>query len=166
MAMITPFQTVGPFLKLGLRAGVEKPIFADEGRAIAISGRLLDGAGDGVPDGVLEVWHPDLPEVRRALTGADGAFVVATLKPEATPLPDGRVQAPHLVVRVLARGILTEYLTRIYFADELLTPADPVLQLVPEERRSTLIATPVAAAAYRLDIVLQGPKETVFFDFQ
>jgi protocatechuate 3,4-dioxygenase, alpha subunit len=65
---------------------------------------------------------------------------------------------------VLGRGILTEYLTRIYFADELLTVADPVLQLVPDDRRETLIATPIAAATYRLDIVLQGENETVFFE--
>ena len=164
MAMITPFQTVGPFLKLGLRDGVDPPAFGEDARTLVVTGRLLDGAGEGVPDGVLEVWHPELHKVQRALTVGDGTFTVETVRPQPTPGPDGRVQAPHLVARVLARGILTEYLTRIYFADELLTGADPVLQLVPEARRHTLIATPVSADTFRFDIVLQGENETVFFD--
>jgi len=165
MALLTPFQTVGPFLTLGINGDGDGHVPADHERAITMTGRLLDGAGQGVPDGVLELWQPELPHVQRALTGDDGTFAAHTIKPEPSPGPDGRVQAPHIAVRVLGRGILTEYLTRIYFADELLTAADPVLQLVPDERRSTLIATPIAAATYRLDIVLQGENETVFFDF-
>jgi protocatechuate 3,4-dioxygenase alpha subunit len=162
MAIVTPFQTVGPFLQLGLRSGVETPAFPDGVHRIAITGRLLDGAGLAVPDGVLELWHPALGQVQRALTDGDGVFVVETIKPDPVGL-DGSVNAPHIVVRVLGRGILTEYLTRIYFADELLTAADPVLQLVPEHRRATLIATPVSAGTYQLDVVLQGENETVFF---
>ena len=164
MAGVTPFQTVGPFLTLGLRAGVDIAAPADHERAITITGRLLDGAGQGVPDGVLELWQPEVGHVQRALTREEGTFVAHTIKPEPSPGPDGLVQAPHIVVRVLGRGILTEYLTRFYFADELLTAADPVLQLVPENRRSTLIAAPIAAGTYRLDVVLQGENETVFFE--
>src|SRR4029077_10728447 len=128
--LVTPFQTVGPFLTLGLRSGVEISAPADHERAIVMTGRLLDGAGQGVPDGVLELWQPELGHVQRALTDDEGTFVARTIKPEPSPGPDGRVQAPHIVVRVLGRGILTEYLTRFYFADELLTAADPVLHLV------------------------------------
>ena len=165
MALLTPFQTVGPFLTLGLKSGIDAAAPEDHERAITITGRLLDGAGQGVPDGVLELWQPELGQMQRALTDDAGTFIARTIKPQPSPAADGRVQAPHIDVRVLGRGILTEYLTRIYFADELLTAADPVLQLVPEERRSTLVATPIAAATYRLDVVLQGEHETVFFDF-
>jgi protocatechuate 3,4-dioxygenase, alpha subunit len=164
VAAVTPFQTVGPFLRLGLRDGLARPAHPRGARVIAITGRLLDGAGEGVPDGFLEFWHPGQPRVQRAATENDGTFAVETIKPEATPGPGGVDQAPHLVVRVLGRGILTEYLTRIYFADESRNAVDPVLQLVPAHRRETLIASPVTEGAYRLDIVLQGEGETVFFD--
>ena len=71
---LTPFQTVGPYLSLGLRAGVVPAV--EEGGLVTIRGRLLDGAGHGIPDGVLEFWHPYLCEVRRGLTGGDGSFAV------------------------------------------------------------------------------------------
>jgi protocatechuate 3,4-dioxygenase alpha subunit len=45
---------------------------------------------------------------------------------------------------------------------------DPILTRVPQERRSTLIASRAGQsnAVYRFDIVLQGANETVFFDFK
>ena len=165
VAILTPFQTVGPYLGLGLRLGLGRVPIADDRHRILVTGRLLDGAGNGIPDGVLELWHPDCRLVQRALTDDDGAFVVETMKPGATLTPDRREQAPHLVVRVLGRGILTEYITRIYFADEPAKNAgDPVLALVPESRKSTLIASLASPHAYHLDVILQGPNETVFFD--
>ena len=48
--------------------------------------------------------------------------------------PDGTVHAPHFAVRVLARGILTEYLTRVYFDGQPDNGADAVLQQVPAHR--------------------------------
>jgi protocatechuate 3,4-dioxygenase alpha subunit len=96
-------------------------------------------------------------------TGADGSFVLETIKPGVVPGPDGRPQAPHLVVGILARGLLTRLVTRLYFADEANAP-DPILALVPAPRRSTLIARRIAEGRYRFDIVLQGEGETVFFD--
>ena len=80
------------------------------------------------------------------------------------PAPDGRKQAPHLLVSLLARGVLTRLATRIYFEDDPANPDDPVLQLVPEQRRGTLVARRAEANRFVLDIVLQGPGETVFFD--
>lgn len=162
MAQLTPFQTVGPYLHIGLRAGV------DAGPApqprIVIRGRLLDGKGEGIPDGVLEWWHPSLAELHRSMTGEDGGFVFEAAKPPAIDGPDGSLHAPHFAVRVLARGILTQYATRLYFADEPATAGDPILRLVPESRRQTLIAQPESASEYRFDVVVQGTNETVFFD--
>ena len=159
MSSLTPFQTVGPYLSLGLRAGTA-PIDRDPAAAITIHGRLLDGEGQGIPDGVLEWWHPVLPCVQRSLTAADGTFAIDTVKP-----PRSDRSAPHIAVRVLARGILTQYVTRIYFGDEPDLAADPIVSLVPEDRRRTLIAQPVDPTIYRFDIVVQGENETVFFDF-
>jgi protocatechuate 3,4-dioxygenase alpha subunit len=55
--------------------------------------------------------------------------------------------------------------TRIYFDDEAATATDEVMNLVPADRRGTLIAKRVAGSnVYRFDIHLQGDNETVFFD--
>ena len=84
--------------------------------------------------------------------------------PGRVPGPDDTLQAPHLLLGILARGILTRLVTRIYFADEPSTHEDPILSLVPADRRWTLIAKPVGDDRYRFDLTLQGNGETVFFD--
>ena len=58
-------------------------------------------------------------------------------------------------------------MTRLYFEDEPTNAGDPVLQCVPEDRRTTLLARPEAgdtAVVYRFAIVLQGANETAFFN--
>ena len=80
-------------------------------------------------------------------------------------MPDGEggLQAPHVDVSLFARGLLDRVVTRIYFADEAEANAqDLVLKGLPEDQRSTLIATPTDDG-YRLDLYLQGDRETVFF---
>jgi protocatechuate 3,4-dioxygenase alpha subunit len=163
MAGLTPFQTVGPFLSLGLRVGVT-PGEADGVPLVTIRGRLLDGDGQGIPDGVLEFWHAHLTGLCRSLSQADGSFVATLGRPRAIGGSEGRSQAPHLAIRVLGRGILTQYYTRLYFPEDPLTAQDPILQLVPETRRHTLLAAPLSAGEYRFDVVVQGDGETVFFD--
>jgi len=89
------------------------------------------------------------------------------LKPGRVPAADGVLQAPHLDVTVLARGLLDRVVTRIYFGDEVeANAADPVLRSVAEHRRGTLIAdlAVIAADGYTFEIRLQGEHETVFFD--
>ena len=162
MAALTPFQTAGPFLSLGLCVGIAPdPIVGPT--TIEIRGRMLDGRGEPVPDGVVEFWHPSFPDVRRALTIADGTYRTNVDQPGAIDGPDGRMQAPHLAVRVLGRGILTQYLTRMYFPDEPMNASDPVLLRVPDDRRATLIATRLGEREYGFDVTLQGERETVFF---
>jgi protocatechuate 3,4-dioxygenase alpha subunit len=171
-APLTPAQTVGPFLSLGLD-WPDGPSVVDPGTpgAIRIGGRLLDGQGEPVGDGLVETWQPG-PDGRfpaagdafrgfgRCLTAADGSWEVVTLKPG----PPGAGEAPHLDVSVFARGLLHRLVTRIYFGDEdAANAADPVLRSLPDDAaRATLRAQPVAGG-YRLDIHLQGPRETVFF---
>jgi len=159
---LTPFQTVGPYLHIGLREGVDAPSVPTS--RVTIRGRLLDGNGAGIPDGLLEWWHPSFTTMHRSMTGEDGGFLFEVSRPPAVDGPDGSVQAPHLAVRVLARGIQTHYMTRLYFADDPATAADPILKLVPENRRQTLLARPESANEYRFDVVVQGHNETVFFD--
>jgi protocatechuate 3,4-dioxygenase alpha subunit len=186
---LTPSQTVGPFLAIGL-PWPDGPDVVPEGTpgAITITGRLVDGAGDPVPDGLIETWqadpdgrfdHPDDPRgapgsgkafrgFGRAATGPDGSYRIVTLRPGALPAPDGGTEAPHLDVSVFARGLLDRVVTRIYFADETeANAADPVLSAITDpDRRATLIATPDPGqtGVFRFDIRLQGGRETVFFD--
>ena len=185
MAGLTPFQTLGPFFDFGLVIPggdiVAEPAAA--GRHITIEGTLRDGAGDLLPDGLIELWqasadgtyrHPHDPQDRpidpsfhgfgRVATDEYGRFTFSTIVPGRVPGPDGRLQAPHLAVGVLARGLLTRLVTRMYFEDEPSNAEDGVLALVPAERRTTLLAVRNGADRYRFDIVLQGPGETVFFD--
>jgi protocatechuate 3,4-dioxygenase, alpha subunit len=151
MSTVTPFQTVGPYWSIGLRVGLQAPPI-DPSNRVVIRGRLLDGAGAGIPDGILEWWHPALSSIQRSTTENGGSFVIET------------VRAPHIAVRILGRGILTHYVTRLYFADDPDTATDPILTLVPQHRRHTLLAQPTSAGEYLFDVVIQGENETVFFD--
>jgi protocatechuate 3,4-dioxygenase, alpha subunit len=188
---LTPSQTIGPFLAIGL-PWPDGPQVVDPAvpGAITITGRVLDGAGAPVPDALVETWqagpdgrfdHPDDPRPRpasrpgpgfrgfgRSATDAAGNYRIVTLRPGTLPAPGGGTEAPHLDVTVFARGLLDRVVTRIYFADEPdANAADPVLASVPEARRGTLIATPPpggGAGSFRFDIRLQDPQETVFFD--
>jgi protocatechuate 3,4-dioxygenase alpha subunit len=166
----TPSQTVGPFFEFGL---VTKPQLVDEGAAgaIRIEGRVLDGAGDPIPDGLVEIWQADAGGQYegsfgwgRCQTGEDGAYAFTTVKPGAVHESDGSVQAPHLSVLCFARGLLKPVLTRLYFPDEAeANAADPVLGAIDDDARATLIATATGPASYCFDIHLQGDAQTVFF---
>ena len=185
---LTPSQTVGPSLHIGLdwlnTTELAAPGVA--GERIVIQGRLLDADRAPIPDGMIELWqanshgryaHPDdereLPLDRgfagfgRTPTGPDGEFRFSTVKPGRVPAANGQLQAPHIMVNVFARGLLRQAVTRIYFSgDDHAT--DPVMALVPAGRRATLIAQPAEgkSAVFEWNILLGGDQnETVFFDF-
>jgi protocatechuate 3,4-dioxygenase alpha subunit len=169
----TPSQTVGPFFAIELPYA-DGPYVVAEGAegAIWLRGRVLDGAGDPVPDAMVESWQAG-PDGRfdgafrgfgRSGTDAEGAWAILTLKPGAVPAPDGDTQAPHVDLMVFARGLLSHVVTRLYFDDEAdANAADPVLSALSDDAaRATLVAAR-EDGGYRLDIHLQGPDETVFF---
>lgn len=181
---ITPSQTIGPFFAYALTprayGGSELATgsVAAEGVAgerIRIVGMVYDGDGAPVGDAMLESWQADaqgrynaagnagFTGFGRVETTAEGAFEIETIRPGTVAAPDGTMQAPHLSLSVFARGILTRLATRIYFEGEPGNAADPVLALVPAERRHTLIARRESDGSYRFDIHLQGENETVFF---
>jgi protocatechuate 3,4-dioxygenase, alpha subunit len=193
-AGLTPSQTVGPFLAIGL-PWPDGPEVVPSGTpgAIVISGRVLDGAGEPVPDALVETWQaaPDgsfvSPEAAqaadpgfrgfgRSATDAQGQWHVITLRPGRVPATEGGLQAPHLDVSVFARGLLDRVVTRVYLPDEEVANADdPVLTAITDAgRRATLIAKPgEAPGQFRFDVQLQGTMggqggrggvETVFFD--
>ncbi|CAB3737682.1 protocatechuate 3,4-dioxygenase subunit alpha [Achromobacter piechaudii] len=187
----TTSQTVGPYLHIGLSGLNCSDLTAglpDLGATpVTIHGRVTDGQGKPVPDGMIEIWqadargvyrHPDDPRhagsegaaagftgFGRVPTEPDGSFRITTIKPGRVPAPDGALQAPHLVVSLFMRGLLKHLSTRMYFPDEAqANDEDWVLRQTPAARRATLIATASDDGLLRWNVVLQGAGETVFFD--
>lgn len=173
-------QTVGPFFNFALTTNSDLGILAREGvpgQRIRLEFRVIDG--DGVPargDCMIELWQADSAGryarttefcgFGRLETDHNGCCVFETVKPGRVAGLDGGLQAPHINVIVFARGLLKHLHTRVYFAGEPANVDDPVLALVPAERRATLLAQPPAGepGTWRFPIRLQGEDETVFFD--
>jgi protocatechuate 3,4-dioxygenase, alpha subunit len=186
----TPSQTVGPFFHLAL----DRPEWGDltagnpQGERIVIEGRVTDGDGAPVADACLELWqanaagryaHPDDtrtdkpldPNFRgfgRVSTDAEGGFRFTTIRPGPVPGRGNALQAPHIAVAIFARGLLKQLHTRIYFAGEPANDSDPALLSIDDPAvRQTLLATRREGsfpATYRFDVVLQGERETAFFE--
>jgi len=173
-----PAQTVGPFFHIGLTTNPTLGCLAHpdaKGERIRLRLRLFDGDGQPVPDGMIELWQADASGkydpggafcgFGRLATDPTGTCIFDTVRPGRVPDGRGGCQASHINVSVFARGLLDRVCTRVYFADDPALADDPVLALVPENRRGTLIAQADAASAstWNLDIHLQGEQETVFF---
>jgi protocatechuate 3,4-dioxygenase alpha subunit len=154
----TPSQTVGPFFGYALPFE-DGHVAAREQAAVRIEGQLLDGAGEPVPDGLVEMWSGE--QFARCPTDAEGVFHFTVAKPARGSTSDD--EAPHLDLTIFARGLLRHLATRMYFPDEEAANAsDRILNLIEPARRHTLIARS-EGAALRFDIRLQGESETVFF---
>ena len=100
----TPSQTVGPFFEFGLLTRTEL-VESGLAGAIRIEGRVLDGAGDPVPDGLVEIWGADSDGHYegnagwgRCQTGPDGGYAFTTVKPGRSARAGRPVQAPHVTV--------------------------------------------------------------------
>ena len=179
-------QTIGPYLRIGLEWMQIEDLAAPgvAGERVRIEGRVLDADGKPVNDAAVELWQAnshgkyaspedtqDKPLERgfrgygRALTDDAGAFRFRTIKPGRVPGPDGKLQAPHLVITIFMRGLLKQLLTRMYFPDDAANGDDAVLQLVPAERRASLIAKKRSDGVLDWNVILQRKNETVFFDY-
>lgn len=176
MTDATASQTAGPYWHL-----IDFPAWADllradgpnagmQGERIILTGRITDGDGAVVSDAMVEIWQAD-PEGRydagfhgfgRCATDADGVYRFVTVKPGAVPGPGNSTQAPHIVIAIFARGLMAGVTTRAYFAGDARLADDPILALVPQDRRGTLVARQDEPGLWRLDIRLQGEAETVF----
>ncbi|WP_242894853.1 protocatechuate 3,4-dioxygenase subunit alpha [Actinomadura litoris] len=177
---LTPSQTVGPFFGYALPyASGPEVVPGWRADAITVRGRVLDGAGDPVPDALVEIWQADETGEVPARPGAiersghgfsgfgrcgtdpAGGFWFRTVKPGAPG-----AGAPYIAVLVFARGLLKPVATRLYFPEDAAShAADPLLAEVPEDRRATLVAEPAGDREYRFDVRLQGERETVFLAF-
>ncbi len=183
-------QTVGPFFSPALlrKDAVRNVLVQPEtpGERIRIEGHVLDGDRLPVPDALVEIWqanaqgrynHPtdqgpstldvSFSGFGRSGTENEGSYWFETIKPGLVLFDRDRWQAPHICITVFARGLLNHLVSRLYFADEPTNVNDPILQYVPENRRSTLLARRQQEGenvVYHFDIVLQGENETVFFN--
>jgi protocatechuate 3,4-dioxygenase alpha subunit len=149
MSGLTPSQTVGPFFAIGLCRETQNEVVT--GGSVRVVGRVLDGAGDPVPDAVVELWQEGDgggTSWGRCGTDAEGRFEFVTERP-----PDGVAD-----VIVFARGLLKHLVTRCYFPGA----SDEVLEALEPEKRETLLAR-ADNGALRFDIRLQGERQTVFF---
>ena len=183
----TTSQTVGPFFHIGCHWLHQEQLAGAgvAGERVTIHGRVLDGDGVPVPDAFLEIWqanshgkyaHPEDTQEKSLEPGftgfgripidASGTFRFVTIKPGPVPGPDRKEQAPHLVVSIFMRGLLKRLTTRMYFPNESINASDPILNLVDQSRRPTLIAIATSAVSNELEwnVILQGSHETVFFD--
>jgi protocatechuate 3,4-dioxygenase alpha subunit len=148
---------VGPFFGIGLPFAGDSEAVPRSTGAIRIEGQLLDGKGEPVADGLIEVWSAE--QFARCRTDSEGAFHFTVAK----PAHENEEDAPHLNVTVFARGLLRHLATRMYFPDEAAANArDRVLGRVDPDRRATLLAQS-DGEVLRFDIRLQGEPETVFF---
>ena len=157
---VTPSQTVGPYFQIGLIDEHWTKMASGSGERIAIEGTVFDADGIPITDAMVEIWQPDRGAFGRfAADPASGRFSFECIRPAA--VGDG---APHLCVGVFARGLLKRLYTRIYFDGDPANATDPILMLVPAERRPTLVAARTDPGRYRFDLRLSGPGETVFFE--
>ncbi|MFI7037403.1 protocatechuate 3,4-dioxygenase subunit alpha [Microbispora rosea] len=163
--MTTPSQTVGPFFGYALPYAADWELVPDgHPGAVTITGLVLDGAGEPVPDALLELWTGeggDRGALSRSGTGVSGFGRCGTA-------PDGSYRfrlappsRPYAALLVFARGLLKPVRTRVYLADV----PDPLLGSLDPARRATLLARPEGQDVYRFDVRLQGERETVFLEF-
>jgi protocatechuate 3,4-dioxygenase, alpha subunit len=133
----TPSQTVGPYYSIGLCRRPDDELDPD---GVELTGRLFDGRGDPINDGVVEVLEARSRKWGRSGTDAEGRFRLLVPR-----------DADHLEAFVFARGLLRHQLTRIY------------LDGGAEAEDETLIAQR-EGDAFRFDIRLQGENATAFFE--
>jgi protocatechuate 3,4-dioxygenase alpha subunit len=173
-------QTVGPFFRIGLEHLCANGTKPDENvETITVYGKVFDGDGLPVPDAVLEIWYANAHGTfsgesdesgrpvcfTRAVTNEDGAYRFAVAIPGAPVCDSGLRQSTHLAVLIFARGLMRHLITRMYFPDEAANSSDTLLQMVPVDRRHTLIARADErnTRMFEWNVVLQGTDETVFF---
>jgi protocatechuate 3,4-dioxygenase alpha subunit len=174
----TPGQTVGPFFGYALPFPHDNELVPPTAPgAVRLHGRVYDGAGDPVPDAILELWQSDAEghvvqeagSLRRdgftftgwgrASTDREGRYGFSTVAPGA----------PFFALTVLARGLTNRLFTRAYLPDAADNRADnsaddALLSSLDADRRSTLVTTR-DETGFVFDVHLQGERETVFLTY-
>jgi protocatechuate 3,4-dioxygenase alpha subunit len=172
---------VGPFYHYALPFdGGEHLVPPGSPGSVRLHGTVYDGAGDPVPDALLEIWQPDAagrvvretgslrrdPGVftgfGRTQTWRDGGYSFTTVEPG----PTSEQAVPFIAMTVFARGLLNRLFTRVYLPEQVGAPkADPLLASLDNDERATLVAVREPDGSLRFDVRLQGEGETVFLRF-
>jgi protocatechuate 3,4-dioxygenase alpha subunit len=171
MTTTTASQTIGPYWHLlEDKTWADLTRFGATGQEIIFEGHIHDGEGARITDACVEIFQTSPPPAQnfpgfgRAATDDQGKFSFKTLMPAPVPGPGNTLQAPHLAVTIFARGLMIHVNTRCYFEGTPENENDPILNLIPEPRRATLIAGNTGPHIWHLDFYLQGAQETVFFE--
>ena len=178
--MTTPGQTIGPFFGFALPyARGEQLVPPGHADAVRLTGLVLDGHSNPVPDAMIEIWQADVDghiESRpgslrrdgytftgwgRVATDNIGRYSFTTVRPGST----SGSKLPFFAMAVFARGLTNRLFTRAYLpASRDAIAADRLLGSLPQDRQHTLIATE-NGNELRFDLRLQGEEETVFLAF-
>jgi protocatechuate 3,4-dioxygenase, beta subunit len=161
------------------------------GQRIVVTGRVLDAAGQPVPNTLVEVWQcnaagryihkrdqwpgpldPHFLGIGRCKTDADGVYRFLTVRPGAYPWKNhyNAWRPAHIHFSLIGASWGSRLISQMYFQDDPLLPLDPIFNSVPTaEARAALVAAyahditePEWALGWRWDIVLDGPTATPF----
>ena len=125
----TPPNALGPFYKKRAPGSRMLRTKEDVGMPLAVSGRIIDTRGEGVPDATVEIWHTDhgghydLAGYRfRAKVPIDstGGYQFDTIMPGH--YPDRVCQHVHYLVTAPGHKPL---ITQLYFATDPVFAGDP-----------------------------------------
>jgi len=161
------------------------------GERIIVTGRVLDGDGRQVRNGLVEIWQanaagrythqndahpapldPNFSGAGRCLTDDEGRYRFVTVKPGAYPWKnhDNAWRPAHIHFSLFGPSFRSRLITQMYFPGDPLFEHDPIFQSVqdPKARRRMISAfdlettEPEWALGYRFDIVLEGREATPF----
>lgn len=159
------------------------------GQRIIVSGQVCDTTGKPIPDALIEIWQanaagryrhkddqstlpldPHFLGAGRCLTDAQGRYRFRTIRPGAYFWRNhaNAWRPAHIHFSLVGHTWTARLITQMYFADDPLLDQDPIVQSVPLQARSHLIARydhsltePGQALGWRWDIVLTEAYATL-----
>jgi protocatechuate 3,4-dioxygenase, beta subunit len=161
------------------------------GQRIIVHGQVKDENSRPVPNVLVEFWQanaggryrhkndryiapldPNFGGCGRAITGAEGYYYFRTIKPAPYPWRNfvNSWRPAHIHFSIFGSAFVQRLITQMYFEGDPLLASDPMYTSIPDPGAArTLVApldlnatVPLDCLAYRFDIVLRGPRSTLF----
>jgi protocatechuate 3,4-dioxygenase beta subunit len=158
------------------------------GERIVVTGRVLDEAGRGVPNTLVEIWQanacgryihtvdqhdapldPNFLGGGRVVTDGEGRYRFYTIKPGAYPWRNhpNAWRPNHIHFSLFGPTFLSRLVTQMYFPGDPLLALDPIYHSAPPGARERMVSRfaieitePEFALGYAFDIVLRGRNAT------